>query len=54
MDVHQWHSNTPMYETPKEDKIYNKYYLKFLRIILMLVQLVYMNYIQDYHYIYVI
>ena len=23
MDVHQWHSNTPMYET-EEDKIYNK------------------------------
>ena len=23
MDVHQWHSNTPIYET-KEDKIYNE------------------------------
>ena len=34
MDVHQWHANTPMYET-EEDKEYNKSSQKYLMIILI-------------------
>ena len=35
MDVHQWHANTPMYET-EEDKEYNKSIPKYLMIILII------------------